>query len=110
MVVVLFRWCTRSKQRSGYSEGTRALEKSVLITMVAVFIKAFFTIVMITKTVSYMKFKFTWSNGLETEEEEVPDHVLVVVVQPGDSDDDYDDADGDDDEDDDDEDGDGDDT
>jgi len=23
-----------------------------------------------------------WSNGLETEEEEVPDHVLVVVVQP----------------------------
>ena len=24
----------------------------------------------------------TWSNGLETEEEEVPDHVLVVVVQP----------------------------
>ena len=29
-----------------------------------------------------MKFKFTWSNGLETEEEEVPDHVLVVVVQP----------------------------
>ena len=42
-----------------------------------------------------MKFKFTWSNGLETEEEEVPDHVLVVVVQPGDSDDDYDDADGD---------------
>merc|ERR1719222_1737714 len=23
-----------------------------------------------------------WSNGLETEEEEVPNHVLVVVVQP----------------------------
>jgi len=23
-----------------------------------------------------------WSNGLETEEEEVPDHVLVVMVQP----------------------------
>ena len=82
MVVVLFRWCTRSKQRSGYSEGTRALEKSVLITMIAVFIKAFFTIVMITITISTMKFKFTWSNGLETEEEEVPDHVLVVVVQP----------------------------
>jgi len=29
MVVVLFRWCTRSKQRSGYSEGTRALEQWV---------------------------------------------------------------------------------
>jgi len=48
MVVVLFRWCTRSKQRSGYSEGTRALEKGVLITIVAVFIKAFFTTVMIS--------------------------------------------------------------
>ena len=48
MVVVLFRWCTRSKQRSGYSEGTRALEKGVLITILAVFIKAFFTTVMIS--------------------------------------------------------------
>ena len=45
---------------------------------------------------------------METEEEEVPDHVLVVVVQPGDSDDDYDDADGDDDDDDNDDDDDGD--
>ena len=86
------------------------------VVPLAMFIKDLFT--MITITISTMKLKFTWtiisiiiifiimnstwSNGLETEEEEVPDHVLVVVVQPGDSDDDDDDDNDDEDDDDDD--------
>merc|ERR1712080_750378 len=71
----LFRWCT-GRELNCTVQYSIILHCTVLIISCSDGVEEANYIRVIRKEL------MPWSNGLETEEQEIPDHVLVVMMQP----------------------------
>merc|ERR1711890_127106 len=81
----LFRWCTGRKLNSIVQYCTvqySTVQYSIILYCTVLIISCSDGVEEANYIRVIRKELMPWSNGLETEEQEIPDHVLVVMMQP----------------------------